>query len=97
LNIEDKRLVLREAIVEDGVLEITEIAIGYGKLIEAGTDFLIIGLTVFLVIKFMNSLRKKADDPENKSETTPKEIELLHKIAAFQEKQVQILEELNKK
>jgi large conductance mechanosensitive channel len=95
LNMESKRLVLREAVIEDGVSKIEEVAIGYGKLIEAGTDFLIIGLTVFLVIKFMNALRKKADDPENMAEVTPKDIELLNRIAMLQEKQVQILQKLD--
>jgi large conductance mechanosensitive channel len=95
LSLDDKRVVLREAVLENGIQQFEEIAIGYGKLIEAGTDFLIIGLTVFLVIKFMNSLRKKADDPENIAEVTPKEIELLNRIALLQEKQVEILEKLD--
>jgi len=94
LNLADKKLILRKAGLENGEVAVDEIAIGYGKLVEAGTDFLIIGLTVFLVIKFMNSLRKKADDPEDHAEVTPKDIELLHRIAALQEEQVQILKKL---
>ena len=66
-------------------------------MIEAGVDFLIIGLTVFLVVKFMNTLRKKADDPNNKSEVTPKDIELLHKMTELMEKQVALLEDLKMK
>jgi large conductance mechanosensitive channel len=97
VNLEDKRIILREEVSENGVPQLEEIAIGYGKFIEAGVDFLIIGLTVFLVVKLMNTLRKKADDPKDESEVTPKNIELLHKITALMEKQVELLEDLKTK
>ena len=91
-NFEDKRIVLREELADNGTIQLEEVAIGYGKFIEAGIDFLIIGITVFAVVKFMNSLRKKADDPKNKTEVTPKDIELLHKMTELMEKQVTLLE-----
>ena len=97
VNLEDKRIILREEVSNNGVLQLEEIAIGYGKFIEVGVDFLIIGLTVFLVVKLMNALRKKADDPKDKSEVTPKNIELLHKMTALLEKQVELLEDLKTK
>lgn len=50
INWQNKRWVLRESVVENGITRPEEIAIGYGKLIEAGVDFLIIGFTTFLVI-----------------------------------------------
>jgi large conductance mechanosensitive channel len=93
-NLDNKKIVLREAVAETGA---EEIAIGYGKLIEAGVDFLIIGFTVFLVVKLMNSLRKKADDPKDTTEVTPKDIELLDRMTELMEKQVMLLESLNKK
>jgi len=91
-NWENKRLILRETVIDNGVVKLEEVAVGYGKLIAAGIDFLIIGFTVFLVVKFMNSIRKKADDPKNKTETTPKDIELLHRMTELMEKQIEILE-----
>ena len=91
---ENKRIILREAVTENGNTQLDEIAIGYGKLIEAGVDFLIIGFTVFIVVKFMNSLRKKADDPKNVAEVTPKDIELLHQMTELMERQVELLEDL---
>lgn len=94
---ENKRIVLQEAVVAEGNTISEEIAIGYGKLVEAGVDFLIIGFTVFLVVKVMNNLKKKADDPKDKAEVTPKNIELLHRSTELLERQVQLLEELNKK
>lgn len=95
-NMASNRIILREAVVEDGATTIEEIAIGYGKLIEAGVDFLIIGFTVFLVVKMMNALRKKADDPKNVAEVTPKNIELLHRMTELMEDQVRLLEDLKK-
>lgn len=97
VNLENKRIILREAVVQDGSTSIEEIAIGYGKLIEAGVDFLIIGFTVFLVVKFMNTVRNKADDPEDATEVTPKNIELLNKMTELMEKQVKLLEGLEGK
>lgn len=92
INLENKRWVLREAVNENGVIKPEEIAIGYGKLIEAGVDFLIIGFTVFLVVKFMNSLKNKSENPSDKTEKTPKNIELLHKMTELLEKQNSLLE-----
>ena len=92
INLENKRWILREAIDIDGVNKLELIAVGYGKLIEASLDFLIIGFTVFLVVKFMNSLKNKSEDPKNVTVKTPKDIELLDKISDLMEKQVKLLE-----
>lgn len=97
VNLANRRLVLRDAITENGMVQAEEVAIGYGNLIESGLDFLIIGLTVFLMIKIMNTLQNKADDPENLSEVTPKDIELLHKMTELMEKQIEQLEAIKSK
>lgn len=88
---ENKRIILRESVIENGVSKVDEIAIGYGKLVEATVDFLIISLTVFIVVKFMNSLRKKAEEPKDKTVSTPKDIELLSKVAELLEQQNELL------
>jgi large conductance mechanosensitive channel len=92
INWSNKKLVLREAIAEDTTTKVEEVAIAYGKLFEVLIDFVIIGFTVFLVVKFMNSLRKKGQDPKNKTVATPKDIELLNKMTELLEKQVEIAE-----
>ncbi|REG88328.1 large conductance mechanosensitive channel protein MscL [Algoriphagus antarcticus] len=97
INWENKKIVLREAVTIEGVVHPEEIAIGYGKLLEASVDFLIIGFTIFLVVKLMNSLRKKAEDPKNETVVTPKNIELLSRITELMEKQVELLEAKNGK
>lgn len=90
-NWENKKIILREAILIDGKTNLEEIAIGYGKLIEAGVDFLVIAFTVFIVVKLMNSMKKKADDPKNKTVATPKNIELMNKTNELLEKQNEYL------
>ena len=64
---------------------------GYGKLFEAGIDFLVITFTVFIVVKLMNSLKKQSEDPKNKKVVTPKNIELMNKTNELLEKQNQYL------
>lgn len=92
LNWENKKIILRQAVEGNGAIQIEEVAIGYGQLIGAGLDFLIIGFTVFIIVKLMNRLRKKADDPKNKEVVTPKNIELLHRMTELMEKQVAMME-----
>lgn len=87
----DSKIVLRDAVVENGSTTIEEIAIGYGKFLEASIDFFIIALTVFMVVKVMNRLKNKAEDVEDKTVTTPKNIELLTKMTDLLEKQNEIL------
>lgn len=86
VNLADRKYVLREAVGET-----TEVAIGYGELIEVLIDFLIIALTIFVVIKFINRFKKKAEDPNNEEVETPKNIELLSNIERLMEEQNTLL------
>ena len=95
VNWGNKKLILRESLTENGSAKLEEIAIGYGKLIEVVVDFLVVGITVFLVVKFINILRNKAEDPNDVTLTTPKDIELLNKVTELLEKQNEILENKN--
>lgn len=90
-SFDDSKIVLRDAFVENGNTTIEEIAIGYGKFIEATIDFFIIALTVFMVVKVMNRLKNKAEDVKDKTVKTPKNIELLTKMTELMEKQNEIL------
>ncbi|MBD0776228.1 large conductance mechanosensitive channel protein MscL [Maribacter sp. ANRC-HE7] len=86
VHLADKKYILREA-----VGNVTEVAIGYGELIEVIVDFAIISFTIFAVIKFMNRFRTKAEDPANKEEKTPKNIELLANLEKLMKEQNEIL------
>lgn len=81
VNYEDKKLILREAVpASEGVEAIEQVAIGYGMLIQVLIDFLIIGITVFFIVRLMNRFRRKSEDPKDKTVETPKDIELLEKL-----------------
>jgi len=91
-NMGDRRIVLKDAIIAaDGSVAKTEVAIGYGALFEAAIDFLIIGFTIFVVVKFMNRLMKKAEDTKDATVVTPKNIELLTKLSDLMEEQNELL------
>lgn len=96
LNWSNKKIILREGITEGENIIMDEIAIGYGKLIEAGVDFIIIGFTIFVLVKFMNRWKKKAHDTDNKEIETPKEIELLDRIGNLIEEQNELMKTFKK-
>jgi large conductance mechanosensitive channel len=81
IELADLRWVLSEP-VKDGGGEVVEpgVVIGYGLFLEAMIDFLIIAIVLFIVIRLINSLRDQAEDTENKTVPTPKDIQLLSDI-----------------
>ncbi|MCC8360375.1 large conductance mechanosensitive channel protein MscL [Salinimicrobium sediminilitoris] len=92
----DRKYVLKEAVpATDGAEAVEEIAVGYGLLIEVFIDFLVIGLTVFLVVKFMNRFRRKAEDTKDKTVATPKDIELLTNLKELMQEQNELLKKNN--
>lgn len=92
VNFQNKKIILKEAAKNaDGSVITEEVAIGYGALGEAVLDFLIIGFTVFIVVKFMNRLKKKAQDTKDKTVATPKDIELLDRLTQLMEEQNALL------
>lgn len=92
VNFQDKKLVLRDAVTNaSGEVAIAEVAIAYGKLFEVFLDFVIIGFTVFIVVKAMNRLRAKAQDSKDETVVTPKDIELLSSLKELMEEQNQLL------
>lgn len=92
LNFQNKRLILREAVLNaEGKTTIQEVAVYYGEFFEVVLDFLIVGLTIFLVVKAMNKLRDKSQDVKDKTVKTPKDIELLSKLSDLMEEQNALL------
>ena len=97
VNLENKKLVLRKAQTNEiSELSIQEVAINYGQLIETFIDFLIVGFTIFLVIKFVNKLNKKAEDPKDQTVSTPRNIQLLTEMNELLREQNKILKEKSK-
>jgi large conductance mechanosensitive channel len=92
INLDDRKIVLKDAVLDaKGAVVQEEIAIGYGALIEAFVDFFVIGFTIFIVVKFMNKVIKKAEDTKDQTVQTPKNIELMTKMTQLLEEQNQLL------
>ncbi|HZW78820.1 MAG TPA: large-conductance mechanosensitive channel protein MscL [Flavobacteriaceae bacterium] len=97
LMTEDVKLSNKKYILRAGTESQEEIAIGYGELIESMIDFLIIAFTIFMVLKFLHSFKKKSEDPKDETIATPKDIELLHNIEQLLEEQNAMLKNSGKK
>lgn len=82
----DKKLILREA-----TTKASQVSVDYGLLIETVIDFLIVGFTIFLVVKFINRLKAKAEDVKDTTVPTPADVELLSKIKDLLEEQNKVL------
>ncbi|MGK0323306.1 MAG: large conductance mechanosensitive channel [Psychroserpens sp.] len=92
LEFQDKRYILRDAVYNaKGEATIKEVAIEYGVLVETFLDFIIVGFTIFLVVKAMNRLKEKAQDPKNVVVKTPKDIELLSQLTELMAEQNALL------
>jgi len=86
VNLSDKKYILHKATETKD-----EVAIGYGELLEALIDFLIIALTIFVIVKFLNRFKNKAEDPKDKTIETPKNIQLLSNIEKLLEEQNRLI------
>ena len=78
------KYVLKEGTLDAATGELTgEVAIGYGILINAIIQFIIIAFVIFIVIRLMNKAKEKLakkEEEEKKEEETPKDIALLTEI-----------------
>ncbi|SDS51574.1 large conductance mechanosensitive channel [Gillisia sp. Hel1_33_143] len=93
INFSERRIVLRDGVdsTAEGVDGIKEVAIGYGAFIEAMIDFVIVGFTIFIVVKLMNRFRRKSQDPKDKTVETPKDIQLLSDLTELMQQQNELL------
>ena len=70
----DLKLILRQAVMEGTEVVAPAVSWNYGAFIQTVVDFLIIGTSIFLVIKAMNSLKhKKEEAPAAPAEPTKEE------------------------
>ena len=81
VDMSDLAIVLKEPVkAADGTVTDPGVVIGYGLLLEAFIDFFIVALTLFFVVRLLNSLKEKAEDEKNPTVPTPKDIQLLSEI-----------------
>ena len=81
VNFQNLNIVLQKETIDNTGIVIQElVAIKYGNFIQVIFDFFIIAITVFLVIKIFNKLRRKAENEKDTTVSTPRDIELLSEI-----------------
>ena len=90
-NFESKKLILKEAVIQNEEIIKESVYIGYGELITVLINFFIVAWCVFLVVKISNRLRNKAEDVKNVKEVTPKDIELLADMKEIMKEQNELL------
>ena len=74
------KLVLKEAVMQGDEVIKPAITFNYGNFIQVVIDFLIIGVSIFFVIKAMNSLKKKKEEAPAAPPAPTKEETLLTEI-----------------
>jgi large conductance mechanosensitive channel len=81
VNFQNLQIILQKEVTDSTGAVIQEVvAIKYGNFVQGIFDFIIIAMSIFLVIKVFNTLRRKAENEKDPTVTTPKEIELLSEI-----------------
>lgn len=77
----DSKLVLRPAEVDAAGKTIKEaIELNWGNFVQTTVDFFIIAICIFLIIKGMNTFRKKEEAAPAAPAPTPEDIQLLREI-----------------
>ena len=76
LNFGDWKVVLKEAVTSmneagEAVVESAEVAITFGNTIAVILDFIIIAFAVFCMVKFLNNLHRKKEEPAPEPEPEP--------------------------
>ena len=76
LNFSDWKFVLKEAVTSineagETVVDAAEIAITFGNTIAVVLDFIIIAFAVFCMVKFLNNLHRKKEEPAPAAEPEP--------------------------
>lgn len=80
-NFADAKAVLRPAeLAADGSVVKEAIELNWGNFVQTTVDFIIIALSIFCIIKLMNSFRKKEEEAPAAPAPTPEDIELLREI-----------------
>ncbi len=78
----DLKIILAAAVLENGEIIKPEVAIGYGKLIQVIINFILIGFSIFLVVKAINKMRAKMEKPPEPAAPAakPDDVVLLEEI-----------------
>lgn len=75
VDFSDLRIVLKEA---QG--EVAEVSMNYGILVQTIVEFVIIAFAVFIVIKGINSMKRKKEEAPAAPPASPEDVKLLTEI-----------------
>ena len=70
-------IVLKEATIDAAGKEVPAVVLAYGEFINALVQFVIVAFAIFLVVKAINRIHKKPEDPPA---ATPEDVLLLREI-----------------
>ena len=70
VNFTDLKIVMKEAIIENGAEVVPAVTLNYGNFLQVLFDFLIIALTIFFVIRMLAKLKKEEAPAVETAETT---------------------------
>ena len=72
INFSDWKWVLKEAVLNAaGEVEAAEVAVNFGNTIAVVVDFIIIAFAVFCMVKALNNLHRKKEEPAPEPEPEP--------------------------
>ena len=72
IDFQNWKLVLKQAVLNpDGTEAAAEVAIKFGNTIAVAVDFIIVAFAVFCMIKFLNNLHRKKEEPAPEPEVEP--------------------------
>lgn len=87
VDFNDLRMTLKEGYVAAGGEEIAAVTLNYGTFVQTLIDFTIIAFAIFMVVKAMNSMKKKEDPAPPAAPAGPTQEELLMQIRDLLKKQ----------
>lgn len=89
VNFSDHKWIIQKAVEEGGEVITPEVAITWGAFVQTVFDFIIIAFCIFVAIKFINQLHRKAEEPEAPAAPAgPTQEELLTEIRDLLRKEV---------
>ena len=68
INFTDYKIVLQKAVMDGQEVITPEVTMNWGAWVQTIVDFLIVACCIFVMIKFMNNLRKRAEKAQKEEE-----------------------------
>ena len=74
-------LTIKEAVIQKGEIVSEAVTLNYGNFLQTSVDFLIVAFAIFLLVKAVNTAKRKQKEEEKEEEVKPsREEELLVEI-----------------